>query len=238
MINEGEAISSDFKTDKNGRKYPAKKIKLGSEIQEASYKGNIGIMELTKFHSAASPKDKAVFSALMMKKSKASSEHEASQLASQIWDHVQKVTNTRLHQMENKELLSFTDFIMKESAPVAEEIIPETVEETNTTTVEEAMETKRFNNLVNGYLKHSKAARVGGFKKMSFKQYSDTVDKALKHPKTMEEQKIEIKIPKPRDPNHVILAAKKNAAGKHKNKKRESKMGDGKHKERQTSDFL
>ena len=41
----------------------------------------------------------------------------------------------------------------------------------------------------------------------------------------LSEIKIVVKNLKPRDPNHQILAAKKNAAGEHRDKKRELKNG-------------
>ena len=104
-MNEGVIASSDFKIGKNGRKYPAKRIHMGEkekqQVTEASYKGNIGVMELAKFHSSASAADKEHFTHLMKKKSEAKTDHEQQQMASQIWDHIQKTTGTKLHQMES-----------------------------------------------------------------------------------------------------------------------------------------
>lgn len=103
--------SADKKTGKNGQMYPAKRITLGvSKINEASYKGNIGVMELAKFHSSASQEDKNKFVDLMKKKKEAKSDHEEKQMASQIWDHVQKVTGTKLHQMESK-MIKFSQML-------------------------------------------------------------------------------------------------------------------------------
>lgn len=111
-MNEGIVTSSDYKVGKDGRRYPAKRFHMGEkeQVTEASYKGNIGVMELAKFHSSASAEDKAKFTDLMKKKSSAKSEKEQRQMASQIWDHVQKVTGTKLHQMENT-MFSFKDLL-------------------------------------------------------------------------------------------------------------------------------
>jgi len=45
--------------------------------------------------------------------------------------------------------------------------------------------------------------------------------------------KLKIAEPKPRDPNHKILADKKNAAGEHRDKKREERSGIFKHRKTQ-----
>lgn len=292
-MNEDTQSSSDYKIDKNGRRYPAKKVKVSAktddrykDVSEAAYDGNIGVMELVKFHRTASPSDKKHFVNLMDKKSKSKSEKEQKQLASQIWDHVQTVTNTRLHTMENLELPSFRDLIEGKDSSHALELLAggdinaslkdgkihihdhsqlnraktilkrigssyEAVKASydqnklklKEESLEEAWEVKKFNKLVKGFLAHKKASKVGGFKSMNFHQYADTVEKALSHPKTssssMDEQKIQLVLPKPRDPNHIILAAKKRASGKHRDKKRESKNDIRKHKnDRHTSDFL
>jgi len=104
-MNEGVIASSDFKIGKNGRKYPAKRIHMGEkekqQVTEASYKGNIGVMELAKFHGSASAADKEHFTHLMKKKSEAKTEAEQQQMASKIWDHIQKTTGTKLQQMES-----------------------------------------------------------------------------------------------------------------------------------------
>ena len=65
--------SSDYKIGKDGRRYPARRIHLGTKdttIQEASYKGNIGIMELIKFHKTANKDQKDRFNSLMRQKEK------------------------------------------------------------------------------------------------------------------------------------------------------------------------
>lgn len=396
--------TSDYKIGKDGRKYPARRIHLGTKekIQEASYRGNIGVMELVQFHSKANEKDKLHFNSLMKKKAEAKTDSDHKKIADQIWSHVQKVTGTRLHQMENTELLSFKqlveskeDFILQSLADkdinasikdgkvvihdhsqhskakamvkrmgmphqvvksvkedydnessIQEELSPseflqavnkhklkqaastghvvhyvndkghhkaawnrrtqkgivdinhtgsgmdlidkvtknESVDtETSDSTVAEATTTREFNQLVRGYLAHKKASKKGGFRALNFHQYAATAKKAqsVKEDKTdtvtmdvplltrvlemarediksdeelhvvvtkliemakngtlsmenykklTEDKKLVVPTLKPRDPNHLILAAKKVAAGKHKNAKRELAMGKSKHK--------
>lgn len=61
-------------------------FKTYHEIQEASYAGNIGIMELIKFYTNATPSDAAkVKSLISSKKDK------------EAWDIVQKVIGSKLH---------------------------------------------------------------------------------------------------------------------------------------------
>lgn len=73
---------------------------MTDRIEEASYRGNIGVMELAKFHSKASAQQKSKFAELMKMKANAKSDSEEKQMAAQIWDHVQTVTGVKLHQME------------------------------------------------------------------------------------------------------------------------------------------
>ena len=61
-------------------------FRVWQEIREASYAGNIGIMELIKFYTNATPEVAAKVKALIaLKKDK------------EAWDIVQKVTGTKLH---------------------------------------------------------------------------------------------------------------------------------------------
>jgi hypothetical protein len=334
--------TSDYKLDKNGRKYPARRIRLGTkdqeQVQEASYRGNVGVMELVQFHSKANDKDKAHFNSLMKKKGAAKTEKEQKDIADQIWQHVQKVTGTRLHQMEQRELLSFKqiveskeDFILQsladrdinasikdgkvvvhdhtqyakaknmvkrmgmphEVVKGMKEDLDEPADDPASTVVQEAMPTHEFNKLVRGYLAHKKAAKKGNFKPMSIDQYKRTVVKALSvredvkedktdtvtmdvplltrvlemarediksdedlhvvvtklikmakngtlsmenYKKLTEDKKMVVPTLKPRDPNHLILAIKKNAAGKHRNKKRAAKHGEGRYKNKSTEE--
>ena len=50
--------------------------------------------------------------------------------------------------------------------------------------------------------------------------------------KLTEEKKLIVPTLKPRDPNHAVLMAKKNAGGFHKDRKKELKNGGGKHRDR------
>lgn len=77
-------------------------------IVEASYKGNIGIMELAKFHASATPEKKARFTQLMQQRAKATKEKEQ-QITAQIWDLVQSVTGIKLHQMESIKMKTFKE---------------------------------------------------------------------------------------------------------------------------------
>ena len=61
-------------------------FKTWQEIREASYAGNIGIMELIKFYTNATPSDAAKVKALI-----------ASNKSKEAWDIVQKVTGVKLH---------------------------------------------------------------------------------------------------------------------------------------------
>ena len=56
------------------------------ELDEASYAGNIGIMELIKFYSNASPSDVNKVKSLI-----------ASNKNKEAWDIVQSVTGVKLH---------------------------------------------------------------------------------------------------------------------------------------------
>ena len=55
-------------------------------LDEAAYKGNIGVMELAKFHSKASPAQKSKFTELMRKKYAARNDVEEKRVADEIWD--------------------------------------------------------------------------------------------------------------------------------------------------------
>ena len=74
-------------------------------LDEAAYKGNIGVMELAKFHSKASPAQKSKFTELMRKKYAARNDVEEKRVADEIWDHVQTVTGVKLAMMESTRLV-------------------------------------------------------------------------------------------------------------------------------------
>lgn len=221
--------SADYKIDKNGRKYPARRVKVSSadEISEASYKGNIGIMELIKFHKNASPEDKKKFNDLMKKKA-SGSDIQQRKTADQIWDHVQRVTGMKLQAMESNQF-SFKDFIGSEFLKEQKEI-----ELLNSL---ELLEKK----LTSNELKKREEIALAIEKQFPDMNISKKMAIATATAKKVTESKdkIVLKLPKPRDPNHTVLVTKKNAAGKHRDKKREDKQGIKKHKsERFDSDFL
>ena len=61
-------------------------------LKEAAYAGNIGIMELIKFKSKATPEQKKKFDKLLKdKKNK------------EVWELVQQVTGVKLHKSVNEE---------------------------------------------------------------------------------------------------------------------------------------
>lgn len=57
-----------------------------NQLNEASYAGNIGVMELVKFHSKASPKQKSMLQSHIQNK-----KHK------EAWKLVQDVTGVKLH---------------------------------------------------------------------------------------------------------------------------------------------
>jgi len=62
-------------------------------LKEASYAGNIGIMELIKFKSKATPEQKKKFDELLAKKKN-----------KEVWALVQNVTGVKLHKSVNEEV--------------------------------------------------------------------------------------------------------------------------------------
>jgi hypothetical protein len=60
-------------------------------LDEAAYAGNIGMMELVKFYSKASPKDKSMLQSLIKHKKN-----------SEAWKLVQDVTGVKLHKSVNE----------------------------------------------------------------------------------------------------------------------------------------
>lgn len=57
-----------------------------TELNELAYKGNIGIMELVKFHKTATPEQSRIMKELI-----ALGKHD------EAWQHLQKVTGVKLH---------------------------------------------------------------------------------------------------------------------------------------------
>ena len=74
-----------------------------NELMEASYSGNIGIMELIKFKQKATPEQKKKFDSLMQQKK-----------AKEVWELVQDVTGVKLHNSIHEE--SKPDILPKSGA--------------------------------------------------------------------------------------------------------------------------
>ena len=70
-------------------------FKLFLSLYEASYVGNIGIMEMIKFHRMATPEQKAHLAALI-----SSGEQE------EAWKYLQTVTGVKLHNEERTTLVA------------------------------------------------------------------------------------------------------------------------------------
>jgi hypothetical protein len=64
---------------------------IQEQLDEAAYAGNIGMMELVKFYSKASPKDKSMLQSLIKHKKN-----------SEAWKLVQDVTGVKLHKSVNE----------------------------------------------------------------------------------------------------------------------------------------
>jgi hypothetical protein len=67
-------------------------FKEQAKINEASYAGNIGIMELIKFKQKATPEQKKKFD-----------EYLAQKKTKEVWELVQKVTGVQLHKSVQEE---------------------------------------------------------------------------------------------------------------------------------------
>jgi hypothetical protein len=67
-------------------------FKEQAKINEASYDGNIGIMELIKFKQKATPEQKKKFD-----------EYLAQKKSKEVWELVQKVTGVQLHKSVHEE---------------------------------------------------------------------------------------------------------------------------------------
>jgi len=67
-------------------------FKSFQQLREATYAGNIGIMELIKFKQKATPEQKKHFEELLAKKKN-----------KEVWDLVQQVTGVQLHKSVHEE---------------------------------------------------------------------------------------------------------------------------------------
>ena len=63
-----------------------------NKVDEAAYVGNIGMMELIKFHKKATDEQKKKLQQYVKNKE-----------GSKAWQHIQQVTNTKLHKSVNEE---------------------------------------------------------------------------------------------------------------------------------------
>ena len=70
-------------------------FKLFLILYEASYAGNIGIMEMVKFHRMASPEQKAELNALLR-----------NQKQEEAWEFIQSVTGVKLHNENQTKLVA------------------------------------------------------------------------------------------------------------------------------------
>ena len=64
-------------------------------LYEASYAGNIGIMEMVKFYRMATPKQKAELKALLQ-----------DQKQEEAWEFIQTVTGVKLHNEDQTKLVA------------------------------------------------------------------------------------------------------------------------------------
>jgi len=63
-----------------------------TKVDEAAYVGNVGAMEIFKFHRVATPEQK-----------KKLQQHIQNKETKQAWQHIQKVTGTKLHRSVSEE---------------------------------------------------------------------------------------------------------------------------------------
>lgn len=90
---KGDGKPSDEWVAKQERRIQAFKYGLNESLVEAAYEGNIGVMELVKFHSSASPDQKKKLQSHIQKK-----QHK------EAWRLVQAVTGTKLHKSVYEEV--------------------------------------------------------------------------------------------------------------------------------------
>ena len=70
-----------------------------SKVDEAAYVGNIGMMELMKFHQKANAEQKRKLQ-----------QHIKNKEGSKAWQHIQQVTGVKLHKSVSEEIKSFKDY--------------------------------------------------------------------------------------------------------------------------------
>lgn len=89
---KGSGKPSDEWVGKQERRVQAFKHGISEELMEAAYEGNIGVMELVKFHQSASPEQK-----------KKLQDHISNKRHKEAWKLVQNVTGVKLHKSVEEE---------------------------------------------------------------------------------------------------------------------------------------
>ena len=100
---KGSGKPSDDWVSKQERRIAAFKYGFNESLVEAAYEGNIGVMELVKFHSKATPEQKKKFK-----------EHVDNKRTKDAWKMVQSVTGVKLHKSVSEEVKS--DILPKSGA--------------------------------------------------------------------------------------------------------------------------
>lgn len=88
---KGDGKPSEEWVAKQERRIQAYKHGISEQLVEAAYAGNIGIMELVKFHQKASPEQKKMLQSHIEKKNN-----------KEAWKLVQQVTGVKLHKSVNE----------------------------------------------------------------------------------------------------------------------------------------
>jgi len=89
---KGEGKPSDEWVAKQERRIQFFKHGFSEQIMEAAYAGNIGVMELVKFHQNATPEQKKKFN-----------DHVQNKRNKEAWKVVQSVTGVKLHKSVHEE---------------------------------------------------------------------------------------------------------------------------------------
>lgn len=90
---KGEGKPSDEWVAKQERRIEFFKHGFNEQVMEAAYSGNIGVMELVKFHQKATPEQKKKFNTHVQNK-----QHK------DAWKVVQSVTGVKLHKSVHEEV--------------------------------------------------------------------------------------------------------------------------------------
>lgn len=247
-MNEDSVVSADYKTDKNGRKYRIRKRNIkGTDtpqqgqlqgiqdpVQENTKTRNTQMENITFKEMSESIDDEHLLQTLANRDINASIKNGEVHVheRNSVGKAKRIVKNLGLsHRVVQGKLQEETDLILDEN------FVDFLLEMSNST----------FTGLVKGYIQHKKRAKNSGFKPMTFDQFHSTVkkigtikerfesssiDEQISMLEQLMEEKESIKLPnlKPRDPNYLTLLNKKNAAGKHRDKKKRFKNGNTKYR--------